>query len=74
MSARVLIIDPDEDQLTRLRVALEEDGYLVTVARDGLEGFERFKEDQPNLIITELMIDRLSGFELSSRVATNEEF
>jgi CheY-like chemotaxis protein len=74
MSARVLIIDPDEDQLTRLRVALEEDGYSVIVARDGLEGFEKFKEDQPNLIITELMMDRLSGFELSTRVATNEEF
>jgi len=74
MSDRVLIVDPDEDQLTRLRVALEEDGYSVIIARDGLEGFEKFKADQPSLIITELMMDRLSGFELSSRVAAHEDF
>ena len=72
MPARVLIIDPDEDQLTKLRFALQQAGYSVEVARDGLEGFEKFKHSQPSLVITELMMDRLSGFELSSRIAASE--
>src|SRR5438093_12880246 len=74
MSGRVLIIDPDEDQLTILRFALEEVGYAVEVDRDGIEGFERFKELQPNVVITELMTERLSGFEMSSRIAASEGF
>jgi DNA-binding response OmpR family regulator len=74
MSDLVLIIDPDRDQLTSLKVALEEDGYSVTVAGDGLEGFEKFREVQPNVVITELMMGRISGFELSSRIAANEGF
>ena len=47
MPARVLIIDPDEDQLTTLRSALQQAGYSVEVARDGLEGFEKFKQSLP---------------------------
>src|SRR5262245_10306163 len=74
MSARVLIIDPDADQLTSLKFALQEEGYSVEVARDGMEGFAKFKELQPNLVITELMMDGLSGFELSSRITSSDEF
>jgi len=74
MSARVLIIDPDVDQLTSLKFALQEEGYSVEIAHDGMEGLERFKELQPNLVITELMMDRLSGFELSSRITSSDEF
>lgn len=74
MSSRILIIDPDEDQLTELKFILEEQGCLVETAGDGLEGLEKGKLFQPDLVITELLLNRLSGFEVSSRIAADAGF
>ncbi|PYV90134.1 MAG: hypothetical protein DMG05_11395 [Acidobacteria bacterium] len=74
MPGRILIIDPDEDQITELRFMLEGQGYSIETARDGLEGLEKGKLFQPDLVITELLLDRLSGFEVSSRIAADAEF
>ncbi len=43
MPGRILIIDPDEDQITELRFMLEGQGYSIETARDGLEGLEKGK-------------------------------
>src|SRR5438876_4866882 len=74
MPRRILIIDPDEDQLTELRLILEEQGCSVETACDGLEGLEKGKLFQPDLVITELLLNRLSGFEVSSRIAGDAGF
>jgi DNA-binding response OmpR family regulator len=74
MPGRILIIDPDEDQLTELRLILEEQGCSVETACDGLEGLQKGKLFQPDLVITELLLNRLSGFEVSVRIAADAGF
>jgi len=46
-----------------LRSLLEEDGYEVTVAEDGLEGLRRVVDDPPELIISDVLMPRMSGLE-----------
>ena len=65
---RILVVD-DERQITRmLRASLQSSGYLVSVADHGLEGFERFESDRPDLIITDLAMPEMNGLELTEAV------
>ena len=65
---RILVVD-DERQITRmLRASLQSSGYAVSVAGNGLEGFDRFEADRPNLIITDLAMPEMNGLELTEAV------
>lgn len=64
MSGRILVID-DEPQITRvLRASLSAQGYDVRTANDPEEGLRIFKEWEPDLVITDLMMPGISGVEV----------
>ncbi len=65
---RILVVD-DEPQITRmLRASLKASGYSVAVAGNGLEGFQRFEEERPDLIVTDLAMPEMNGLELTEAV------
>lgn len=65
---RILVVD-DERQITRmLRASLQSSGYAVAVANDGLEGFDAFEAERPDLIITDLAMPQMNGLELTQAV------
>lgn len=65
---RILVVD-DERQITRmLRTALQNSGYSVETAQNGLEAFQKFEADPPDLIITDLSMPEMSGLELTQAV------
>ncbi len=65
---RILVVD-DERQITRmLRTSLQSNGYSVIVANNGLEGFERFESERPDLIITDLAMPEMTGLDLTRAV------
>jgi two-component system KDP operon response regulator KdpE len=65
---RILVVD-DERQITRmLRASLQGCGYEVLLADNGLEGFARFEEGRPDLIITDLAMPKMNGLELTRSV------
>ncbi len=65
---RILVVD-DEPQITRmLRASLRASGYSVAVAGSGLEGFERFRAERPELVITDLAMPEMNGLELTEAV------
>lgn len=64
----ILVVD-DERQITRmLRASLQSSGYDVLLASNGLEAFERFEADRPDLIISDLAMPQMNGLELTSAV------
>src|ERR1700744_4932167 len=64
MPGRILVID-DEPQITRvLRASLAAQGYDVRTANDPEEGLRVFKEWQPDLVVTDLMMPGISGVEV----------
>jgi two-component system KDP operon response regulator KdpE len=65
---RILVVD-DERQITRmLRASLQASGYVVDIAQNGLEAFEKFEAERPDLIITDLSMPEMSGLELTQAV------
>ncbi|HEY0323282.1 MAG TPA: diguanylate cyclase [Pyrinomonadaceae bacterium] len=67
----VLVVDDDDDKRLLLKVALEMAGYEVKTARDGMDGLTAVDSFQPDLIITDVMMPRMDGYEFARRVRAN---
>ena len=64
----VLVVDDDPDVRTMLRQILEQDGYSVREASDGVEALAVLETEQIGVLITDLYMPRMDGFELLRRV------
>lgn len=65
MSAKkVLIADDEKDFVTFLSVALKREGFDVFTAFDGIEAQVRIEENKPDIVILDLIMPRLNGWEV----------
>jgi two-component system response regulator RegX3 len=66
----VLVVEDEESFVEALVVGLQREGFQVEVARDGAEALERFDEVQPDLVLLDVMLPRLSGIDVCRRIRT----
>ncbi len=64
----VLLVEDDDTTRGMMRSMLERDGWCVTEAANGEEGLERAHESEPNVILLDLMMPRMDGFEFLARL------
>jgi serine/threonine protein kinase len=63
-ASKVLIVEDDEDLSTGLRQTLEEEGYAVETARDGIEALEALSRGEaPSIILLDIMMPRMDGWQ-----------
>jgi two-component system cell cycle response regulator DivK len=67
----ILVIDAAAAHLELARVRLEHEGYRVLTATDAVSAFEVLKESQPALIVTNVQLPGMDGWELTRRLKTN---
>ena len=60
----VLVVEDEENLLEALRYNLEREGYLVHTATDGGEGLEMARRVNPSLVLLDIMLPTLDGFEI----------
>lgn len=60
----VLLVEDEESFVDALTVGLKVEGFRVEVARDGLEALARFDEIQPDLVLLDVMLPRMSGLDV----------
>lgn len=65
---RILLVEDDPGLREGLADALETEGYEVLPAPDGVVGLERGLRDDPDLVVLDLMLPRLDGFEVLKRL------
>ncbi len=65
---RILIVEDDDVSLRVLARTLEKLGYDTVTATDGAEGWARFNEHHPRVVITDWMMPRVDGLELCRRI------
>lgn len=65
---KILVIDDDKDLTDILSYALKMKGYSVITASDGAQGIERFRQEIPDLIILDLTLPKMDGFEVCRTV------
>ncbi len=61
---KVLLAEDDESFVDALVVGLAREGFAVTVARDGNEALRLFADEEPDLVLLDLMLPRLSGIDV----------
>ena len=68
MSKTVLIADDEPNIVISLEFLLEQDGYRVLLARDGNEALEALERDVPDLVLLDVMLPKLSGYDVCQRI------
>jgi DNA-binding response OmpR family regulator len=68
----VLLIEDDDTTRGMMRTMLEREGWTVTEAVNGREGLERVAESRPNVILLDLMMPEMDGFEFLSTLRKRE--
>ena len=64
MAATILVVDDDPVILQLRQVNFEMEGFTVITAADGREGVERTRADRPDVVVSDVMMPRMSGLEL----------
>jgi two-component system, cell cycle response regulator DivK len=64
----VLLVEDNEDNLVVYRTILEHVGYRVLEARDGEEGVSRARDEMPDIILMDISIPKIDGWEATQRL------
>ena len=70
MAQKILVIEDEEGIIHLLNLYLRDAGYTVVVARDGADGLELHAREHPDLVILDIMLPALDGFEVCRRIRT----
>ena len=74
MSRRVAVVDDDRDIRDGLKMALLDEGYDVTVVPNGLRLLSALQVDRPDLIVLDVMMSWIDGFELCRAMKRNPDY
>ena len=66
----VLVVEDETSYVEALTVGLGREGFVVRVARDGAEALEQFEAVQPEVVLLDLMLPKLSGIDVCRQIRT----
>ena len=70
----ILVVDDDTDLVEMVSMKLESEEFRVTKAYDGIEAMDRIKEEQPDLIVLDVMMPRKDGYTLCDELKNSDEY
>lgn len=71
---RILVVDDEIYIVHILEFTLTMEGYEVLTAADGEEAMRRLEQDRPDLVVLDIMMPKLDGYEVLRRIRADEEF
>ncbi len=71
---RVLVVDDVADNVFLLQTILEAEGYTVETAPNGVTALHKIEQDQPDLVLLDIMMPGLNGYDVTRRVRQNKQF
>ncbi len=71
---KILIVDDEPDMMAPLKFRLEEIKYEVIMASDGEEGLKKAREEKPDLIILDLILPKINGYDVCRKLKLDEEY
>ena len=72
MAAKILVVDDDPNVQRLLQYTLKQEGYDVVIASDGAEGFRLWGAEAPDLILLDVMLPKLDGYQVATKIRTEE--
>jgi DNA-binding response OmpR family regulator len=71
MPKRILIVDDEPSIVISLEFLMKREGYEVVIAADGEAALKALAEGRPDLVLLDVMLPRMNGFEVCSRIRAN---
>lgn len=68
---KILVVDDDLDTLKLVGTTLEKQGYIIVAAKDGVEALEKVAEHIPDLILLDIMMPRMDGYEVTRQLRSD---
>ncbi|MCW5941991.1 MAG: response regulator [Fimbriimonadaceae bacterium] len=72
MALKVLVCDDERHIVRLIQVNLERQGYKVVTAFDGKEGLEKIQSEKPDLVVLDVMMPYMDGFEVLKSIRRDE--
>jgi len=72
--AKILIVDDEINLVELVHMQLEEHGYEVIAANDGEEGLEKAKSENPDIIVLDIIMPKIGGFEVCRILKNNARY
>ncbi len=72
MPAKILIVDDDPNVQRLLTYTLKQEGYDVVAASDGADGFRVWSTEHPDLVILDVMLPKMDGYQVASKIRAEE--
>jgi len=73
MAKKILIIEDEEIIIGLLQKKLIKEGYQVSIARDGEEGLRAVEKEKPDLVLLDIIMPKMGGFEVMEEMQKNAE-
>ncbi len=70
---RVLIVDDNKENIDLIAYFLKPQNYQIIIAHDGAEALEKIENDPPDIILLDIMLPKMDGFQVCERVKKNPE-
>ena len=70
----ILVVDDDPDLVESVSMKLESEGFQVAKAYDGVEAWDRIKDEKPKMVILDVMMPRKNGYELCDEIKKDDNF
>ncbi len=71
--AKILLVDDDPLLVRMYQKKFENDGYLVAVANDGVEGLQKVSEFKPDLVLLDIMMPNMNGLEVLEKLKADKQ-
>lgn len=73
MAKKILLVEDEEIMIDLLQRKLTQEGYEITVAQNGVEGLERMREIKPDIVLLDIVMPKMGGFEVMEEMAKERE-
>lgn len=70
---RVLLVEDEETLSMIIKDTLEDEGFDIVAATDGLKGLECFRKQKPDVVVSDVMMPNMDGFELVSKIRQTDK-
>lgn len=74
MPHKILIVDDEPNIVISLEFLMQQSGYEVATARDGADAMQKIATFQPDLVLLDIMLPQLNGFEICQRIRENSQW
>ncbi|MGM0501196.1 MAG: response regulator [Bacillota bacterium] len=74
MATKILVVDDEENIVKLLSYNLKQEGYEIITANDGQEALKKLEETTPDLMILDLMLPKVDGWDICRKVRKNDNF